>query len=87
MTAKREYTKHQQKIISNYYKTADARAVDALQQIATELYLASTEKKRTQLWQRARKALETLEVKPTMIDHIVSSGKPEILAEHNKDML
>ena len=86
MSAKREYTRNQQKIISNYYKTAEARAVDSLQQIATELYLTATEKKRAQLWQRARKALETLEVAPPIIDHIISSGKPEILAEHVKDL-
>lgn len=83
----REYSKYQRKIISNYYKTAGSRAIDNLQQIATELYLATAEKKRARLWQRARKALETLEVKPKMIDHIISSGKPEILAEHIKDLL
>lgn len=87
MSEKRDYTKHQHKIINDYYKTAGNRAVDNLQKIATDLYLATTEKKRAQLWQRARKALEALGYKPKMIDHIISSGKPEILAEHIKDML
>jgi Holliday junction resolvasome RuvABC DNA-binding subunit len=87
MAEKREYTKHQLKIIDNYYKNADARASQNLQEIVTELYLATSEKKRAQLWERARKALVTLGFKEKMIDHIVSTGKPEVLAEHVKDIL
>ena len=51
MAEKREYTKHQLKIIDNYYKNADARASQNLQEIVTELYLATSEKKRKQLWE------------------------------------
>jgi hypothetical protein len=87
MGEKREYTKHQLKIIKDYYETAGGRALTSLQEIATELYLATSEKKRRQLWERARKALETLGVKRSMIEHIVSTGKPEVLAEHVKDLL
>ena len=87
MAKDRDYTKHQLKIIDNYYKHADTRAAQNLQEIVTELYLATSEKKRGRLWERVRKALATLGFKPKMIDHIVSTGKPEILAEHVKDIL
>ena len=87
MTNEREYTPHQRKIISNYYRTAGERSVTNLQEIVTELYLAKTPKKRDRLWERARKALAALGMKPKMIDHIVATGKPEILAEHVKDLL
>ena len=86
MSQDRHYSKHQLRIIDNYYRTANERSLQSLQEIAAELYLATTEKKKAQLWERARKALETLGVKPKMIEHIVSSGKPEILAQHVKDM-
>ena len=85
MSGERQYSKHQLKIINNYYKTANERSLQSLQEIAAELYLATTEKK-TQLWERARKAMETLGIKPKMIEHIMASGKPEVLAEHVKDM-
>jgi hypothetical protein len=87
MPEKREFTKHQLKIIKNYYETAGGRALTNLQEIVTELYLAASEKKRKLLWERARKALETLGVKQSMIDHILSTQKPEVLAEHVKDLL
>ena len=86
MAAERNYSKHQLKIISNYYKTADERGLQTLQEVAAELYLATSEKKKQHLWERARKAMETLCFKPQTIEHIMKSGKPEALAEHVKDM-
>ena len=86
MASGREYSKHQLKIIDNYYKTANDRSLQTLQEVAAELYLATSDKKRAQLWERARKALENLSVKPATIEHIISSGKPEVLAAHVKDM-
>ncbi len=86
MPADRNYTKHQLRIINNYYKTSDERGLQTLQEIAAELYLATTDKKKQQLWERARKAMETLGFKPRIIEHIVSTGKPEVLAQHVKDM-
>jgi hypothetical protein len=86
MPGDRQYSKHQLKIINNYYKTANERSLQGLQEIAAELYLATSEKKKAQLWERARKAMETLGIKPKMIEHIMASGKPEVLAQHVKDM-
>ena len=82
----REYSPYQRKVISNYYKTAETRSVSTLQEIVTELYLAGTEKKRQQLWERAGKALAAVGMKQNLIDHILAKRKPELLAEHVKDM-
>ena len=87
MAAGREYTKHQLKIIGNYYKTAEGRGIRNLQEIVTELFLAESDRKRRGLWSRARKSLFILGMKPKVIDHIVLTGKPEILAAHVKDLL
>ena len=86
MASEREYSRYQKKIIADYYRTAETRSVANLQEIVTELYLARTEKKRQQLWERARRSLETLGMKQTMIEHILSTKKPEVLASHVKDL-
>ena len=44
--AQREYSKYQQKIISNYYQNLDTMALQRLQELVTELFLADTDKKR-----------------------------------------
>jgi len=86
MPDEREYTPHQKRIISNYYRTAGERSLSNLQEIVTELHLATTDRRRDRLWARARKALEALGMKPSMIEHICSKRRPEILAEHVKDL-
>ena len=87
MTDDREYTPHQRRIIRDYYDTSKQRSVAKVQEIVTELCLATTDRKRDRLWERARKALEALGMKPSMIDHICSKRSPEILAGHVKDLL
>ena len=86
MANEREYTPHQRRIIQNYYKTAGSRSVANLQEIVTELYLAKNQKKRDALWERARKSLGALGMKPSMIAHILDKRQPEVLAEHVKDL-
>jgi hypothetical protein len=82
----RDYTPYQRNIIRKFYENAEGRSAQNLQEIVTELYLAATPKKRAQLWERARKALVALSFKQDMIDHIISSQKPEVLAEHVKGL-
>ena len=86
MASQREYSNYQKKIIADYYKTSETRSVANLQEIVTELYLAASEKKREKLWERARKSLTQLGMKPSLVEHIVSTGKPEVLASHVKDL-
>ena len=86
MASGREYSNYQKKVIRDYYKTAELRGVSNLQEIVTELYLAKTEKKRQQLWERARKSLEAVGMKPKLIEHILSTRKPELLASHVNDL-
>jgi len=73
-------SKHQQKIIKNYYENREAIGLQRIQELATELYL-STGKKRTQNWNRAAKHLETLGVKQSQIDHLVEQDNPELLVK------
>jgi hypothetical protein len=85
--AKNEYTKYQTGIISQYYNNLDTILLQNLSELVTELYLADTEKKKTQLWQRAHKAMLKLKVQPVIIDHIMQKQSVEILAKNLKDWL
>ncbi|TWU33748.1 hypothetical protein [Novipirellula artificiosorum] len=46
-----EHSRHQEKIIKNYYQNRDAIGLQKAQEAVTELYL-SEGKKRTQVWKR-----------------------------------
>ena len=50
-----------------------------------ELYLAETEKKKNQLWQRAQKAMEKLNIPQAIINHITEQQDVEILAKNLQD--
>ena len=77
--AKREYTKYQQNIISNYYKNLDTIMLTKLSELVSELYLAESKKKRDQLWIRVQKAMEKMEVPYSIIEHIVNNQDIEAL--------
>ncbi len=65
-----EYSKHQQKIIKRYYDNRDSIAVQRLQELVTELYLA-TGKKRQQHWKSVVLHLEKLGVAQERINKLV----------------
>jgi len=79
------YSKHQKKIIERYYDQRDVIMLNKLGEIVTELFLATSEKKRVQLWTRARKAMTNLEVPPAIIDHVCEKKDAEVLARHVRE--
>ena len=58
-----------------------------LGELVTELYLADTQARQNQLWQRAHKAMVKLKVPPAIIDHIMEKKDVEILAKNLQDWL
>ena len=82
-----EYSKHQKRIIENYYRNLDGIMLAKLQDLVGELYLAESDKKREQLWKRIHKALVKLKIKPGLIEHIVNSRDPKVLAANLEDWL
>jgi len=85
--AKRAYTKHQQDIIRNYYENRDSIALQRLGELVTELYLAETEAKKKQLWERVEKAMAQLKVTPAIASHIMQKKDVEVLARNLEDWL
>ena len=75
-----ERSKYQQKVIKNYYDNREAIALQRVQELVTELYLAEG-KKRARLWDSLPAHLEKLGVKPAEIENVVAQENPELVAK------
>ena len=85
--AKGEYSEYQQEIISRYYSQLDTIMLDKLQSLVSELYMADSEAKKNRLWQRARQAMERLNVPQPILEHIMGRRNVEVLAKNVQDWL
>ena len=75
-----DHSRHQQRIIKNYYSNREALALQRLGELVTELYLAEG-KKRKQQWNYIVNALEKLQVKKSRIVDLVARDDPKLLAK------
>ena len=82
-----DFTKHQKKIINNYYDQRDNIMVTKLSELVSELYLAESDKKKDQLWKRAELAMRNLKWKDADIAKMMAQKKPELLAAQLKEWL
>jgi len=85
--ADKEYSAYQQDVISRYYDNIDAITLTRLQELVSQLYLAKSESKKAQLWERTHKAMQRLKVKPGIIEHIMNKKDVVILAKNLEDWL
>ena len=81
-----ERTKHQQKIIKNYYNNRSAISLQRLSELVTDLYLAEG-KKRDQCWKQIIAAMEGLGLKQQRIDHLVEQDNPSLLAKLVEELM
>lgn len=72
-------SRYQEKIIKNYYKNRDAIALQRVQEIATELYLAEG-KKLERLWESLGGHLEKLGLEQSRIDNLLEKRDPALVA-------
>jgi len=75
-----ERSKHQKKIIKNYYENREAISLQRLGELVTELYL-STGKGRERHWKSIVGHLEKLGVKPARIAALVEADDPAQVAK------
>lgn len=75
-----QFSKHQQNIIKNYYQNRDAIALQRVQELVTELYLAEG-KKRAKLWDSLPAHLEKMGISKAEIENVVAQEKPELVAK------
>ena len=81
-----EYTKFQQKAIKNYYDNREGIAIQRLQELCTELYLAEG-KKLEQHWKSMVTHMEVLKVPKKQIDHLLQQKNPELVAKYVQTLL
>ena len=74
-----DFSKHQQKIIKNYYQNRDSIAFQRAQELVTELYLTEG-KKREKHWKSLAGHLEKLGVRQEHIHHLIEQDNPELVA-------
>ena len=80
------YSKHQQRIINNYYKNQGAISLQRLGELVTDLYLAEG-KAREAKWKQAISALEKLGTPPQQIEHLRQQDNPALLAKVVEQLL
>ncbi len=81
-----DYSKHQKKIIKNYYDNQEDISLRRLSELVTELYLAEG-KNRVKQWQYIVSALEKLKLPQTRIDHLVKQDNPALLAKLVEELM
>jgi hypothetical protein len=81
-----DYSKHQKKIIKNYYDNREAISLQRLSELVTELYL-SEGKARAKQWKYIVGALEKLGLSPKRIEHLQQQDDPALLAKVVEEMM
>ena len=85
--AKKEYSKYQKDIITNYYDNLSGIMLQKLSELVSELYLADSEARRSRLWDRVYKAMVNLKIPPPIITHIMTKKDVRILAQNLNEWL
>lgn len=81
------FSGYQKKVIKSYYENLDKIALTKLQELVTEIYLASTPDKKTRLWKQVASYLKKLKIKDAIAQHILKQQDPKLLARHISDWL
>ncbi len=80
------YSKHQQRVIKNYYNNQGAISLQRLGELVTDLYLAEGKSRETK-WKQAAAAMEKLGVKKQQINHLLGQDNPALLAKMVEDLM
>ena len=86
MSTGKNYSKHQQKIIKNYYDNRGAISLQRLSELVTDLYLAEG-KTRQAKWKQAINALEKLGISKQRIEYLRKQDNPALLAKLVEELM
>ena len=81
MAQNRDYSPYQQKVIRDFYKNREGIQGQALADLVSDLYLATTEAKKTSLWKKAESLMTGLHVPPAAVAAIVSKRDLAAIAD------
>ena len=76
----KSYSKHQQKIIKNFYDNRESISIQRLGELVTDLYLAEGKSRATK-WKQIATAMERLGVPASEIEHLVKKDDAAQLAK------
>ena len=82
----KKYSKHQQRVIKNYYENREAISLQRLSELVTELYLAEG-KARERQWKFIIAALEKLKLPEERIEHLRKKDDPRLLAKLVEELM
>ena len=82
----KHYSKHQQKIIRNYYENRESISLQRLSELVTELYL-SEGKGREKQWKFIVSALQKLAIPADRIEHLRKQDNPALLAKLVEELI
>lgn len=82
-----EYSNYQKKVIQRYYDNRETIALQKLGELVTELYLATSDKKKDQLWSRVETQMKALKVGPKLAEHILNRRDAKLLADNLQDWM
>ena len=85
--AGKEYSTYQRDVISRYYDNLEPITLARLQELVGQLYLAESEAKQAQLWERAQKAMVRLKIKHVLIEHIMNKKDVVVLEKNIEDWI
>ena len=75
-----KHSRYQAKVIKDYYRHREAIALQRLEELVTDLYLAEG-KKRQRTWKVIATHLEKLGVKPARITYLQEQDNPTLVAQ------
>jgi len=75
-----ERSRHQERIIKNYYQNRDAIGLQKAQEAVTELYLSEGKKRQT-VWKRLTSHLEKIGVPAARIEQLREADDPAAVAK------
>jgi hypothetical protein len=81
MPTGRDYSPYQRRVIRDYYRNQEGIQGQALADLVSDLWLATTPAKQASLWKRAEKLLTGLGVPPAQVASVVSARNVQALAD------
>ncbi|MCA9107723.1 MAG: hypothetical protein R3B96_07070 [Pirellulaceae bacterium] len=81
-----ERSRYQEKVIRNYYQNRDSIALQRIQELLSDLYLAEG-KKRESVWKSLATHLEKAGLPAAEVAHLREQDKPELVANVIKRLM
>ncbi len=80
------YTGYQKKVIKNFYENKDLRLIQKLGELASNLYVETSEKKKETGWKRIKKMLTDLKVHPHEVEYLTKDKNLSMISKKLADL-